>query len=81
MSLTPSAGAQQLVQYLERIERLEEEKKALMADIKDVYDEAKATGFDTKIMRQLIKLRNMDKNLLAEQDDLLTTYREAVGLG
>lgn len=81
MILTPSAGAQQLVQYLERIERLEEEKKALMADIKDVYDEAKATGFDTKIMRQLIKLRNMDKNLLAEQDDLLTTYREAVGLG
>jgi len=81
MSLTPSAGAQQLVQYLERIERLEEEKKALMADIKDVYDEAKATGFDAKIMRQLIKLRNMDKDLLAEQDDLLTTYREAVGLG
>ena len=81
MSLTPSAGAQQLVQYLERIERLEEQKKALMADIKDVYDEAKATGFDAKIMRQLIKLRNMDKDLLAEQDDLLNTYREAVGLG
>ena len=52
-----------------------------MADIKDVYAEAKATGFDTKIMRQLIKLRSMDKDLLAEQDDLLTTYREAVGLG
>lgn len=81
MSLPPSASAPQLLQYLERIERLEDEKKALMADIKDVYAEAKATGFDTKIMRQLIKLRSMDKELLAEQDDLLTTYREAVGLG
>ena len=81
MSLPSSASAPQLLQYLERIERLEDEKKALMADIKDVYAEAKATGFDTKIMRQLIKLRSMDKDLLAEQDDLLTTYREAVGLG
>ncbi len=80
MSLTASTGAEQLVQYLERVERLEEEKKALMADIKDIYDEAKATGFDPKIMRQLIKLRSMDKDLLAEQDDLLTTYRQAVGL-
>ena len=68
------------MQYLERIERLEEEKRALMADIKDIYSEAKATGFDTKTMRQLIKMRAMDKDLLAEQDDLLDTYREAVGL-
>ena len=51
-----------------------------MADIKDIYSEAKATGFDTKTMRQLIKMRAMDKDLLAEQDDLLDTYREAVGL-
>jgi len=80
MSLSPSTSAEQLVQYLERIERLEEEKRALMADIKDIYSEAKATGFDTKTMRQLIKMRGMDKDLLAEQDDLLDTYREAVGL-
>ena len=80
MSLSPSTSAEQLVQYLERIERLEEEKRALMADIKDIYSEAKATGFDTKTMRQLIKMRAMDKDLLAEQDDLLNTYREAVGL-
>ena len=80
MSLSPSTSAEQLVQYLERIERLEEEKRALMADIKDIYSEAKATGFDTKTMRQLIKMRAMDKDLLAEQDDLLDTYREAVGL-
>ena len=80
MSLSPSTSAEQLVQYLERIERLEEEKRAMMADIKDIYSEAKATGFDTKTMRQLIKMRAMDKDLLAEQDDLLDTYREAVGL-
>ena len=80
MSLSPSTSAEQLVQYLERIERLEEEKRALMADIKDIYSEAKATGFDTKSMRQLIKMRAIDKDLLAEQDDLLDTYREAVGL-
>ena len=80
MSLSPSTSAEQLVQYLERIERLEEEKRALMADIKDIYSEAKATGFDAKTMRQLIKMRAMDKDLLAEQDDLLDTYREAVGL-
>ena len=80
MSLSPSISAEQLVQYIERIERLEEEKRALMADIKDIYSEAKATGFDTKTMRQLIKMRAMDKDLLAEQDDLLDTYREAVGL-
>ena len=80
MSLSPSTSAEQLVQYLERIERLEEEKRVLMADIKDIYSEAKATGFDTKTMRQLIKMRAMDKDLLAEQDNLLDTYREAVGL-
>ena len=80
MSLSPSTSAEHLVQYLERIERLEEEKRALMADIKDIYSEAKATGFDAKTMRQLIKMRAMDKDLLAEQDDLLDTYREAVGL-
>ena len=80
MSLSPSTSAEQLVQYLERIERLEEEKRALMADIKDIYSEAKATGFDTKTMRQPIKMRAMDKDVLAEQDDLLDTYREAVGL-
>jgi len=80
MSLSPSTSAEQLVQYLERIERLEEEKRALMADMKDIYSEAKANGFDTKTMRQLIKMRAMDKDALAEQDDLLDTYREAVGL-
>ena len=74
------AGADQLTQYIERIERLEEEKRAMMADIRDVYAEAKATGFDPKIMRQLVKMRAMDRDLLQEQDELLHTYRAAVGL-
>ena len=74
------AGAEQLQQFIERIERLEEEKRALMADIKDVYAEAKATGFEPKIMRQIVRLRGMDRELLNEQDELLTTYRTALGL-
>ena len=74
------AGAEQLTQFTERIERLEEEKRALMADIKDVYAEAKATGFDPKIMRQVVKLRAMDRDLLSEQDALLDAYRDALGL-
>ena len=65
---------------IERIERLEEEKRALMADIKDVYAEAKATGFEPKIMRQIVRLRSMDRDLLSEQDALLDTYRDALGL-
>ena len=82
MSIVPGngAGAGQLTQLIERVERLEEEKRALMADIKDVYAEAKATGFEPKIMRQVIRLRAMDRDLLSEQDALLDTYRDALGL-
>jgi len=82
MTLIPGsgAGADQLTQFIERIERLEEEKRALMADIRDVYSEAKGTGFEPKIMRQLVKMRAMDRELLQEQDELLETYRVAVGL-
>ena len=80
MSLTGQTGADQLRQYIERIERLEEEKRALMSDIRDIYAEAKATGFEPKVMRQIVKIRAMDKDLLAEQDMLLSTYRDALGL-
>lgn len=80
MSLTGQTGADQLRQYIERIERLEEEKRALMADIRDIYGEAKATGFEPKVMRQIVKFRAMDRDLLAEQDMLLSTYRDALGL-
>ena len=80
--LTPSANTSvnQLSQFIERIERLEEEKRALMADIRDIYSEARATGFEPKIMRQIIKMRGLDKEVLAEQDILLSSYRAAVGL-
>ena len=82
MSVIPGSGAsaEQLTQFIERIERLEEEKRALMADIKDVYTEAKATGFEPKIMRHVVRLRSMDRDLLSEQDALLDTYRDALGL-
>ena len=64
----------------ERIERLTEEKKAIADDIKDVFAEAKATGFDTKIMRYVLALRKLDKDSLAERDALIDTYRAEVGL-
>jgi uncharacterized protein (UPF0335 family) len=66
--------------FIERIERLEEEKKALADDVKDVYAEAKGNGFDTKIMRQLIRLRRMDKDDLDEQETLLDVYKRALGM-
>ena len=78
--VTGNASADQLRQDIERIERLEEEKRAMMADIKDVYAEAKASGFEPKIMRQIVKMRAMDRDILSEQDALIESYREAVGL-
>ena len=69
-----------LKSFIERIERLEEERKTLGADIKEVYAEAKGTGFDTKIMRQLIRLRKMDKDDLDEQETLLDVYKRALGM-
>jgi uncharacterized protein (UPF0335 family) len=68
-----------LKSFVERIERPEEEKRSLGADIKEVYAEAKGSGFDTKIMRQLIKERRMDKDDLDEQQTLLDVYRRALG--
>jgi uncharacterized protein (UPF0335 family) len=69
-----------LKSFIERIERLEEEKRALAEDIKEVYAEAKGTGFDTKIMRQLIKIRKMDKDDLDEQETLRDVYMRAIGM-
>ena len=69
-----------LKSFIERIERLEEEKKALQEDIKEVYAEAKGTGFDVKIMRQILKLRKMDKDDLDEQEALLDVYKRALGM-
>jgi uncharacterized protein (UPF0335 family) len=69
-----------LKSFIERIERLEEEKRALAEDIKEVFAEAKGTGFDTKIMRQIIKIRKMDKDDLDEQETLLDVYMRALGM-
>lgn len=71
----------QLKSVIERIERLEEEKAALTADIRDIYAEAKANGFDTKVLRQVLKLRKMDQNERAEQEELLDVYLHALGMG
>ena len=64
--------------FIERIERLEEEKRALGDDIKEVFSEAKGTGFDVKIMRQVIRLRKLDKADRDEQEALLETYLRAI---
>lgn len=65
---------------IERVERLEEEKKGIADDIRDVYSEAKGTGYDPKIMRAIVRLRKMDKNSRDEQDSLIETYRAALGI-
>jgi uncharacterized protein (UPF0335 family) len=73
------AGAR-LKTLIERVEKLEEEKSAIGSDIKDVYGEAKGTGFDTKTMRKLIRLRKLDEQKRTEEDELLELYRAAIGL-
>lgn len=74
-----SVSAQRLKQFISRVERLEDEKKNLGADIREVYSEAKSAGFDVKIMRQVVKLRKMDKADREEQEALLQVYLDAVG--
>ncbi|GAO54825.1 MULTISPECIES: DUF2312 domain-containing protein [unclassified Novosphingobium] len=66
---------------IERIERLEEEKKGIGDDIKDVYNEAKAVGYDAKIMRQIVRLRKMKPDDRREMEMVLETYKTALGLG
>ncbi len=70
----------QLRSLIERIERLEQEKTALVADIREVYAEAKSNGYDPKIMRQVVRIRKMDGNERAEQEALLDTYLAALGM-
>ena len=71
-------AADRLRSIVERIERLEEETKALSGDIKDIFQEAKSAGFDIKVLRQVIRLRKMDQAALQEQDTLLDLYRRAL---
>ena len=77
---TENVSAEQLRLLIERIERLEEDKKGVADDIKDVYAEAKGTGFDTKTIRAIIRLRAMDRSARQEQEALLETYKAALGL-
>jgi uncharacterized protein (UPF0335 family) len=73
-------AADQLRLLIERIERLEEEKKGIADDIKDVYGEAKSTGFDVKTIRTIVRLRKMEKHHRDEAEALLETYKQALGL-
>lgn len=70
----------QLRAFVERIERMEEEKAAIAADIRDIYAEAKGNGFDTKIIRQVIKIRKKDQSQRMEEESLLEIYLNALGM-
>jgi len=77
---TGGIAADRLRGIVERIERLEEERRALASDIKDIYAEAKSAGFDVPVLRQLIRLRNRQPAEVAEQESLLDVYRHALGM-
>lgn len=78
--MTDNISADQLRLLIERVERLEEEKKGISDDIKDVYTDAKATGFDAKIMKQIVRLRKKTRDARMEEEALLETYKAALGL-
>lgn len=80
MSEVGGIDNKRLKSLIERVERLEEEKKAIASDIRDVFAEAKAIGFDVKIMRAIIKLRNMNAADRDEQEFLLDTYKRALDM-
>jgi uncharacterized protein (UPF0335 family) len=80
MKKSGGIAADRLRSFLDRIERLEDEKAGLTADIREVYAEAKGSGFDTKVMRQIVRLRKMDSADRQEQEALLDVYRRAIGL-
>ena len=80
MSDAHGVARDQLRAFIERIERLEEEKKTIADDIKDVYGEAKGTGFDAKILRKVIQIRKQDKDERMEQEAILDTYLQALGM-
>lgn len=82
MSVTVSSDSvaeDQLKAFIERIERLSEEKAAIQGDIKEVYAEAKGNGFDTKVLRQIVRIRKMDRAERQEQEALLELYLAAIG--
>jgi uncharacterized protein (UPF0335 family) len=80
MTNVNGVSGEYLRSYIERIERLEEEKKALADDIRDVFAEAKGNGFDTAIMREILKQRKKDASELEEAEYLLDVYKRAIGM-
>lgn len=78
--MTEAISATELKHTVSRIEALEEQKAAIAADIRDVYAEAKGNGFDPKAMRQVVKLRRMDRHTREELENLVDTYKAAIGL-
>jgi uncharacterized protein (UPF0335 family) len=89
MSDTPNRGenasetnvaADELRAFIERIERLEEEKKTILDDVKDVYGEAKSRGYDVKVLRKIVAIRKQDQNERQEMDAILELYMQALGM-
>ncbi|HEY1096143.1 MAG TPA: DUF2312 domain-containing protein [Alphaproteobacteria bacterium] len=80
MADVQGVSGERLKQYIERVERLEEEKSGLADDIRDVYAEAKSAGFDSKIMRMIVRLRKMASEKRREEEELLDIYKSAIGL-
>lgn len=78
--MSDNLAADQLRLFIERVERLEEEKRGISDDIKDIYLEAKSQGYDPKIMRIIVRDRRMDKDARDERDAILETYRAALGM-
>ena len=77
---TDSVAQDQIRAFIERIERMEEEKKAIADDIKEIYAEAKGNGFDTKVLRQIVRIRKQDHAERMEQEALLELYMAALGM-
>ena len=75
-----NVSAERLRSIIERVERLEEERKALSGDVKDILSEAKSAGFDVKVIRQLIRIRKQEPAEVEEQETLLDVYRKALGM-
>lgn len=78
--MSDTVAAEQLRLFIERVERLEEEKKGIADDIRDAYAEAKATGYDVKTMRAIVRLRRLENHVRQEAEALLETYKNALGL-
>jgi len=75
-----NSAKEYLNQFMPKIERLEEDKKTVLEDIKEVYAEAKAQGFDTKVLRQIVRIRKIDRAKLDEHEELMDLYKHALGM-